>query len=121
MTLKQFDFAALAEIDDQRIATTIDHALERIYADLADRPIVSKERSITLRITLTPIADEKGRLDDVDVALKIVEKVPARESKTYRMAAAHGALMFNEDSPDNPDQQTLDLPGPGSKLRRAGG
>lgn len=120
MPLKPFDFKALTELDDGRIGKTIDQALDRMYADLDDRPLSDKERSITLKISLAPVADDKGLLDDVDVAFKIVEKVPQRESKTYRMQARNGALLFNEMSPDDPDQQTLDgLDGKGP-LRRVG-
>ena len=119
--LKHFDFKALTEIDDERIATTINHALQRAYEDLADRPRVEKDRTITLTSSLSPRADDAGRLDDVDGGLKVVEKVPARTTKTYRMTAKNGALFFNEDSPDNPDQQTLDMPASGiPSIRRVG-
>lgn len=118
MALKPFDFKGMAELDDARIATAFDQALARIYEDLADRPSLTKARSITLNVTLTPMPDEKGRLDDVDVDIQLTEKVPARQTKVYRMSAQRGALLFNEDSLDEPDQGTLDM---GTARRRAAG
>ncbi len=108
-TLVPFKFTALGEIDDGRIAVAIDRGIERIMADLHDRPTVDKSRTITLTIAFVPRADDRGRLDDVDVYCDIKERAPARETKTYRMSTRGGELFYNELSPENPDQGTLDL------------
>lgn len=121
--LKHFDFKGLTELDAGRIATAFDQAMVRMYEDLADRATVNKSRTLTVTVSLTPIAGERGELDDVDVDIQLTEKVPARQTKVYRMSAEHGALFFNEESPDNPDQRTLDelAPGAAPPLRRVGG
>lgn len=112
MTLQKFDFGTVATIDDGRIREALDQAIRRCELDCKDRPNVSKERCVTLKINLTPVPSETGDLDSVDVAFAIGDALPRRASKTYNMRAARGGLLFNEMSPDDVNQMTLPGIGP---------
>jgi len=109
MALEKFTLATLAEMDQGRIRIAFEQALQRLQDDLKDRPAVESARKITLLVSLVPIVGDDGELDSVDVDFKITDTVPKRESKTYNMQATRGGLLFNELSPDEVRQRTLDM------------
>ncbi len=109
MALEKFTAASIATIDGGRIAAALEQAVERARADCFDRPGVDKSRKVTLEITLTPVPDESRRdLDSVDVGFQIKDTIPGRESKTFNMRATPTGLLFNELSPDEAAQITID-------------
>ncbi len=108
MALEKFTLATLADMDGGRIRAAFEQALKRIEADCKDRPAVKTGRRLELVLTMTPIADY-GELDSVDVTFKIRESVPKRESKAYNMQAVAGGLLFNDASPEDVRQKSLDM------------
>jgi hypothetical protein len=111
MALEQFTAAALATIDGGRLREALDLELRRCQVDCADRPALEKARKITLSIDLTPVqADDGADLDSIDVQFAVDSKLPRKRSKAYNMRAAEGTLLFNELSPEEVHQGTLDLP-----------
>lgn len=109
MSLQKFDLAAIVDIDDGRIRTALEQALRRCELDCRDRPGLEGKRSVKLEVRLSPVPTPEGELDSVDVSFAISEKIPPRASKSYNMRAARGGLLFNELSPEDCDQMTLDL------------
>lgn len=108
MALEKFDIAALATIDEGRIAEAFAQALKRCEADCKDRPLLSKDRKVRLEAKLLPIADEGGNLREVLVQFEVKDEQPLRSSKVYHMSAGRGGLFFNELSPEDSRQLTLD-------------
>ena len=109
MGLEKFDMGTLTELDGGRIRTAFEQALKRLETDCKDRPNVKAARKLELVITMTPLPDDAGDLDSVDVKFRVKDSVPKRESKAYNMRAVPGGLLFNELSPDDVRQQTLDM------------
>jgi len=108
MTLEKFTLETVANMDGGRIRTAFEQALKRIEADLKDRPGVKAARKLELVLDLTPVADG-GELDSVNVKFRIKDNVPKRESKAYNMQAVPGGLLFNDASPEDVKQKSLDM------------
>jgi hypothetical protein len=99
----------LAALDEGRVAKAIEHALQQSLADCKDRPHVKKARLIDLSITVSPVQDEAGNLHSCKVQFSVDTKFPTRQTHVYDMIASRtGGLMFNELSPDEARQRTLD-------------
>jgi hypothetical protein len=109
MALEKFTLGTLAEMDNGRIKTAFEQALDRCRFDCEDRPSVEGARKIVLTVTMEPIPTDAGELDTVDVSFDLQERLPKRGSKTYNMQAVAGGLLFNELSPDEVRQKTLDM------------
>jgi len=112
MAIEKFSLESIARLDNGRLRAGIDQALRRAQTDCADRPGLKKPRRITLVIDMTPLPNEAGDLDTVDVGFQVTEKTPNRQSKVYNMKATPGGLLFNEMSPTDIKQSTLDQAGP---------
>ena len=103
-----------------RMAEAFNQALARVYDDCKDRPELKTARKITLTVSMKPRAEQGGSLDTVDVAFDVKDNVPKRESRTYNMTAGRGGLLWNELSPDEVRQKTLDMaPAPKGKVADA--
>jgi hypothetical protein len=108
VSLQLFKLATLSELDDGRIREAFDQAMQRGLADCKDRPADDRVRKITLEVSLVPLVSEKGDMETCDVAFKVAESLPKRISRTYNMKATAAGLVFNEDSPEDVRQLTLD-------------
>jgi hypothetical protein len=108
MALEKFDLGTLLVIDEGRIKEAFEQALRRGEVDCRDRPLLSQTRTITLEASLTPVADEQGALVECLVQFTIKDKQPIRSSKVYHMSAGRAGLFWNELSPDDARQLTLD-------------
>lgn len=113
MTLERFSLGTLATMDDGRIKEAFEQAVKRCEGDCKDRPGVDAERKVRLDVTLIPVPGEDGDLDSVNIVFKITDTLPKRCSKSYNMKATRGGLLFNEISPDDVNQATLDFEPPG--------
>jgi hypothetical protein len=109
MGLKQFDLAAIAEIDAGRIAVAFNHALRRCESDCLDRPGLKTRRTVTLTVALEPVLEGAGGLDSVNTSFSVAEKCPKRDSTAYNMKLTRDGLAFNELSPEDVDQMTFEL------------
>lgn len=107
MALKVFEAGSILTIDDGRIAVALQQALHRMHADCEDRPAVPKARTVTLTVTMKPRMEE-GELDSINVSFGVSESVPKRESRSFNMQKRGRAIFFNEASPEDVKQGTLD-------------
>jgi hypothetical protein len=109
MATRRLTLDAIANLDGGRVRAAFDQALKRLREDCQDRPALATARKLRMDVILIPTVDEEGNLADVDVRFTMRDTIPARESKAYRMAALHdGSLVFNELSPTDPGQMTID-------------
>jgi hypothetical protein len=110
--LEKLSLDAICRIDAGRVAVAFEQALRRAEEDCRDRPGVSAARKVSMTVVIEPKATEEGDLSSVDVNCEIKESIPTRKSQTYNMAATPGGLFFNELSPEDINQRTLDLTEP---------
>ena len=109
MALERFSLATLATMDGGRIKEAFEQLLTQARLDCEDRPNLDGARTVTLKVLLEPIAADTGELQSIDVSCELGIGMPKRSSKTYNMEAVAGALLFNELSPDEIKQKTLDM------------
>lgn len=119
MALEKFRLDTLATIDEGRIKVAFDMALQRLIDDCKDRPELKDARKLTLTVVVEP-RPEQGSLDSVDVSFEIKDAIPKRGTRAYNMAVGRAGLLWNELSPDEVRQKTLDeAPGPKAKVADA--
>lgn len=112
MALEKFSLASLATIDSGRVKVAFDQALRRVEEDCRDRPIVDTARKVTITAIIKPNATEAGELASCDLRVEISDNLPKRQSQTYNMASTPGGLLYDELSPEDVDQKTLELTEP---------
>lgn len=108
MAYQKFTVESLGILDGGRIKEAIEQAIKRAELDCKDRPLVKEARTVSLQIHFQPKVDEGGDLGIIDVSFDVVEKAPKRKSRIYEMATKRGGLFFNEMSPEDVAQTTLD-------------
>jgi hypothetical protein len=97
--LERLDFGIARETFDQQI--------KRIALDCLDRPESTDPRKVIMEVIVRPIKEQKT-CEHVDVQIKVKSSIPEYHTKVYDMKMrANGLIIFNEDSPDNPDQSTI--------------
>ncbi len=109
MALQKFTLGTLADMDGGRIKADFAEALDRCRKDCEERPAIEGARKIILTVSLNPVATDSGALDSVDVDFDLKDNLPKRASRTYNMTSLRGGLLFNELSPDEARQGTLDM------------
>lgn len=112
MALEKFNTEALVTVDNGRVGAAFEAALRRVHADCADRPATKKPRKIAIVVTIVPEIDEKGDLDSCNLSFEVQDSLPKRVTRIVNMRAANGQLLFNEMSPDDARQSTIDSVGP---------
>lgn len=119
MGLERLTLKAITKIDGGRLEAAFDQALHRLQADCKDRPGTKDARKLALHLSLSPLIDEDAlSLGSVDVAFHFTETVPKRRSKKYNMRAEAGGLFFEDLSPDDVRQMTIEQ---GAKPTALGG
>src|SRR5262245_48801424 len=113
MPLQKFQIESLATIDEGRIKAAFEQLLHDLVQDCHDRPELESSRKLTLTVTVKPSTMERGELRAVDLAFDLKPTTPKRESRTYNMMTVRGGIAYNELSPNEARQRTLDdVPGP---------
>jgi hypothetical protein len=107
MALKNFTIQDLQTLDGGAIAIAIDHDMRRAVTDCLDRPGNKRPRSVVLKIHLTPQMLGND-CDGVNVDFEINASIPKKSTRSYTMKPnLKGQLIFNENSPNNPDQASF--------------
>lgn len=108
MSLKQFTFASLGDLDNGRVAAALNEELRKVAEDISDRPANKTARKVTMEMSFSPSGDA-GTVEAVAVDVKCKSSVPSQQTRTYTMKM-HGGnrLMFNPEAPENPRQHTID-------------
>lgn len=98
---------AFKVLDGGKVQASFADHLARAAKDCLDRPLDTKARKVTLQVDVVPRTDSDGACDQVNVQVQIKSTVPTHHTKVYPMALyRNGAIGFNPDSLDNPDQLT---------------
>lgn len=106
--LKTLCLANLPEIDNGRIDLAFNAAVRRVIEDLNDRPGVDKERKIELIVKIAPDCDtEQGLLVGGNIQFEVKDSVPKRQTTIYPMKLGATGLLFEPQSPANPNQPPL--------------
>jgi len=106
--IEKFGMASLATIDGGRIKVAFEQALRRCSDDCEDRPATDDARKVVLTAELVPQCDDMGAFSGVDVKFHIKDSQPVRRSATFNMKSNKGNLLFNEMSPKDIHQATID-------------
>lgn len=112
MAKQVFKFESLTALDGGRMRVAFDQKMRALLEDCRDRPGLKQARKLTLTVSLVPVPDERGELDSCTVAFDFKVSNPKLASKAYDMKATRGGLIFNELSPEDIDQMTIDEVGP---------
>lgn len=109
MSRQRLTLATLLDLDGGRIAEAWLLELQRIELDLVDRPALKATRTLTLKLTLSPVAGEDGRLEETDVDFAVDAKLPRRKTRTYSMRTnGQGELFASIYAPEDARQGTID-------------
>lgn len=94
--------------------TISQHALEAIMADIGQRPGLDSARKLVLEFSFEPQLDTLPNreglpmLESVKWGLKVVSKIPGQSVDGLSAQVIDGVLVFNEESPTEIQQRTLD-------------
>jgi hypothetical protein len=104
MAIKLISADALPELGEGYARKAVDRELDRIAADLDDRPDDPKARTLTIKLAFKP----KGN-GVYEVALDAKATLPAYRPPTTnaKMVVGGGGLAFSTDSAANPQQQAI--------------
>lgn len=118
--LMKLELAAIAGLDEGRIGMAFADALRRCEEHCRDLPALEKPRKVLLEVSMVPEYDATSQsCVAVAVSFKVADTVPKRESTTYVMKALHGGgLVYNDMSPDDIRQMTLDQANQQQEARR---
>lgn len=104
----QFNLDNLSELDGGKAALAFEQHVRRAAIDCMDRPGDNKPRKVTLEVSLTPVMQPNGDCVEVEAQIQARSTVPPHKTKAYSFGLRkNGVIVFNPDSPDAIDQQTL--------------
>lgn len=109
MAVEEFNLEALAKINGGRLAIAFEDLLREAEMDCKDRPALKDDRRITMTFRMAPRVADNGELDTVDMQIEIDRKLPKRRSTKLNMLPVRGGLVYNEMSPSDVHQLTLDM------------
>ncbi len=112
MAMHEFSLESLIELDGGRVPVAFNQAVQRLIKDCEDRPNDKAARKALVELSLSPVCDDHGNLDEVKGSFKVKDTVPSRETKEYsfgvRKSSKGPMLVFNDLSDDNVNQKTID-------------
>lgn len=111
-TVFKMTLAALAKLGEGPGGSPVDlqfqEELARVIQDCVDRPQVSKPRSVTIKMSVEPIPNQLGKIEDVMVDFTFDHKCPPATSRPYSCAVTpEMGLAFSNDRLDNIRQATF--------------
>jgi hypothetical protein len=98
----------LAKLDRGTPDRMVREVLQLILADLVDRPALDALRTLTLKVNFKPVSAVEGHLHEIITEVEVSAKIPVKRSPAYSMKPADKGFRYNDLSPDNADQMTLD-------------
>ncbi len=76
--IKELSLESLHEVQGGEIKKDFDSLLASLIEDCNQRPAISKARTLTIKIELTPAPDETGHCESCDLRAVVTSKQPAR-------------------------------------------
>jgi len=109
MARRMLSLAELKNLDLGKVEAAFRVELGKIVADLCDRPEDPTKRTLSLKLSLWPEDVVAGATETVSVVFTLESRIPKRTTRVHNMrVSGDKCLVFNSESPDNPDQRTLD-------------
>jgi len=110
MALRTFEAKTLDLIEGGRISKALSNEIQKAVMDVRDRPFEKKPRKVTLTVLIAPLEVETGTADveNADVSFDLSNRYPSRKLKTVMSVRPNGTLLFNDLSPRDPKQKTID-------------
>lgn len=106
---QNLDMKSIGDLDEGRVGIAVNNALNQIAHDLKCRPGVEKVRKMTITLTMKPQIDADGLLASVDIGKTIKTTLPDTQGHiTNAKVSTDGELVWNDASPDDIAQSTLD-------------
>ncbi len=100
--------ADLGKVGNGIVEVAFKTALRQVLDDLETRPSVDSAREVTVKVSLKPVQGDSGILEAVETEFDIRQKMPSYRSRSYSMAMSSNGLEYNDLSPDDHRQMTLD-------------
>lgn len=98
----------LPELDYGKVDVALQRLLRMAVQDCLDRAGDAAVRKVTVSFCLTPLADQSGDCDRVELECHLSNKLPAFRTRPFECAARkNGSLVFDNDSADDIRQMTL--------------
>jgi len=109
MAIRELKLETLPLLDNGRVVEALHQALKRAALDCEDRPGEKKSRLVNLQIEISPHLDQDGLFDTCDMHAQVKETFPTRKTRKYNLGYRKGGMLtFNDLSPDNFHQTTID-------------
>lgn len=112
MSLHNVSLGDLPNYDGGQLLELFDREIEAAIRDCYDRPGISTKRLVTLEITITPQRADSGECDDVRTQPRVKSKKPVYTGSevicAVRRQNGRFTAVYNDMSPDNPDQLTFE-------------
>jgi hypothetical protein len=112
MALREFKLKDLGQIQGGALQIAFDRLVRAAVDDCDDRPAVQTARTVTLKMSLKPVACEKD-LESVSVKFTLDDNLPKRETREVEMEARYVdgklKLVFNDLTETDPQQTTIDM------------
>lgn len=113
---QQLSAKTLGQFEGGKLATAFDRLLMAAGRDCFDRPAVSTKRTVTLTVEVTPVLDEAGMCEHVKIYADVGSKSPKYGSRNViGNIQKSGAIIYDDLSPDDPDQTTFAFPEEGDQ------
>lgn len=101
--------ADIEKVDGGLVDAMFSDKLQKMLADIKDRPAVKGPRKVTLTVIMAPTVDQQGSSFEVDTRFEVKAAAPSEQTRRYSMAAiGTEGLVHNDLSPDSVNQMTLD-------------
>ena len=109
MALVGLTLDTLAELDNGKVALLFQAALSRIQEDLRDRPADTTARKLTVTVNAKPGEVSPLGLQTTQIEVEVKAAVPVHRTRAYQCNVGEkGGMLFNVESPDDPNQMTID-------------
>lgn len=100
--------ADLSKVKNGLIDALFVAEMNRITQDLIDRPGLGNARKLCVEVCLEPVCGQSGHLESITARFEVCSKVPKQCTDDMSMLCGDGALTFNDLSPEDVHQRTLD-------------
>ena len=98
----------LALMEGGAVRMWFDRELATILDDLLDRPSLKKDRELTVKVLFQPVPDDSGALAYVVHKVSVGSKVPGHATRSIAGRRSKEGLVWDDLSPKDPDQLTID-------------
>ena len=113
--MEKLTLETLSQYDQGSVAVLINQAIRDAYLDLEDRPLLNKDRTISLVIKLRPHSvSDSAELEEVASEVHVKSTIPNKQARVNILASSKklGGLGFEPDTRRAkfaPGQQSLPI------------